>query len=62
MARPREDHVESETRNCPVHGLVEHRLYANGRTKAGKQRFKPTCPQCHANTELARYYLDKGAS
>lgn len=45
--RPRNPDVETEEGDCPTHGRVELRIHKVGKSKAGKQRYKKRCPQCH---------------
>lgn len=48
MARPRSDHVPTESGVCPKHGVVELRIHKIGRRKNGTQKYRKRCPQCHS--------------
>lgn len=47
MARPREAHVQSETKICPEHGETEFRIHKKGFQANGTQRYISRCPACH---------------
>ena len=52
MARPRDESIPTEVRECDVHGLVEfrrHRVGLDPRTKLQKYRWR--CPLCHAEKQ-----------
>lgn len=51
MARPRNPDIEEVMRECPVHGMTDHRRHAKG-FRGGVQKHRYRCLKCHAAKNL----------
>lgn len=61
LGRPRDPKINETLRECAIHGKVVHRQHKFGFHRDGRQRYRWTCMQCHAETNLAGHHRRKDA-